>query len=124
MKRYLIAALAAFSLTACSSSPDTIVRDFYIHLADGNQKKAAELISPQSRAAWGAKIDVFLLASSEKIAKCDGIEKLEVVQTEDRGHIRVFKVTTTLKSKAPKCGVQNDTVKTLNTDGKWHIFLG
>lgn len=124
MKRYLIAAIAAFSLTACSSSPDTLVRDFYIHLADGNPNKAAELVSPQSRAAWGKKVDVFLLASAEKIAKCDGIERLEVVQTEDRGSIRVFKVTMTLKSKAPKCGVKNDTVKTFNADGKWHIFLG
>lgn len=124
MKRYLIAALAALSLTACSSSPDSVVRDFYIHLADGNPAKAAELISPQSRAAWDGKVDASLLVMSEKIAKCDGIKRLEITPQEDRGSIRVFKVTMTLKSKAPKCGVQNDTMKTFNADGKWHIFLG
>lgn len=124
MKRYLFAAVAALSLTACSSSPDSVVRDFYINLGDGNPAKAAELISPQSRAAWGGKVDAALLDMSEKIAKCDGIERLEVAPAENHGSMRVFKVTMTLKSKDPKCGVKNDTVKTFSADGKWHIFLG
>lgn len=124
MKHYLIAAVAALSLTACSSSPDSVLRDFYLHLDDGNPAKAAELISPQARAAWGGKLDARLASVSEQIAKCDGIERLEVVQTEERGSMRVFKVTLTLKSKESKCGAKSDTVKTFNADGKWHIFLG
>lgn len=124
MKRYLITALTALSLTACSSSPDKVVRDFYLHLDDGNPAKAAELISPQARAAWGGKLDARLASVSEQIAKCEGIERLDVVQTEERGLMRVFKVTLTLKSKESKCGVKNDSVKTFNANGTWHIFLG
>lgn len=124
MKRYLFAAVAALSLAACSSSPGSVVRDFYGNLDDGNLAEAAEMILPQSRVAWGGKVDAVLLDMSEKIAKCDGIDRLEVVQTEDRGSMRVFKVTVNLKSKGPKCGVKNDIVKTFKADGKWHIFLG
>lgn len=122
MKRYLIAAVAALSLTACSSSPDAVVRDFYIHLADGKPAKATELISPQSRAMWGGKVDAALVDFSERIAKCDGIERLEVVQTDERGAFRAFKVTMTMKDR--KCGVKEDTIKTINADGKWFIVLG
>lgn len=124
MKRYLITALAALSLTACSSSPDSVVRDFYVHLDDGNPTKAAELISPQARAAWGGKLDARLAGVAEQFAACGGIRRLEVVPAEERGSIRVFKVKITLKSEEPRCGVKNDTVKTFNADGTWHIFLG
>lgn len=124
MKRYLIAAIAAFLLTACSSSPDTVVRDFYNYLDNGKPVKAAELISPQSRAMWGGKVDAALVDFSERIAKCDGIEHLEVVQTAERGDLRAFKVTMTLKSKDRKCGVKVDSIKTINADGKWLIILG
>ncbi len=124
MKPYLIAAIAALSLTACSSSPDSVVRDFYIHLGDGNPSKAAELIAPQSRAMWGGKVDATLLGMSEKIAKCGGIDRLDVQQKEERGSVRVFSVKMTLNSKEPKCGVVNDTMKTIEADGKWRIFLG
>lgn len=126
MKRYLIAAIAALSLTACGSSPDGVVRDFYTHLADGNTTKAAELISPQLRSSWGGKLDAALLDVSTKIAKCDGIKKLVVEQDKERStdNLRVFKITMTMKSDAPKCGVKNDTIKTFKNDGKWHIHLG
>lgn len=126
MKRYLIVALVALSLTACGSSPDGVVRDFYGYLSDGNTTKAAELISPRSRDAWGPKIDAFLLDSAEKIAKCDGIKKLEVEQDKERStdNLRVFKVKMIMKSDAPKCGVKNDTIKILKNDGKWRIHLG
>lgn len=126
MKRYLIAAIAALSLTACGSSPDGVVRDFYTHLDDGNTTRAAELISPQLRSSWGSKLDAALLDVSTKIAKCDGIKKLEVEQDKDRSteKFHVFKITMTMKSDDPKCGVKNDTIKTFKNDGKWHIHLG
>lgn len=124
MKPYLIAAIAALSLTACSSSPDSVVRDFYIHLGDGNPSKAAELIAPQSRAMWGGKVDATLLGASEKIAKCGGIDRLEVKQKAEGGSVRVYSVKVDLKSKEPKCGVITDSVKMIEADGKWRIFLG
>jgi hypothetical protein len=126
MKSYLIAvaAIAALSLTACSSSPDSVVRDFYIHLGDGNPSKAAELIAPQSRAMWGGKVDAALLGMSQKIARCEGIDRLEVEQKQETDSMRIFSVKMTLKSKDPKCGVVTDTMKTIKADGKWQIFLG
>lgn len=126
MKRYLIAAIAALSLTACGSSPDGVVRDFYTHLEDGNTTKAAELISPQLRSSWGGKLDAVLLGASKKIAECDGIKKLEVEQDKERStdNLRVFKVKMIMKSDDSKCGVKNETIKTFKNDGKWHIFLG
>jgi hypothetical protein len=126
MKSYLIAAVAVLSLTACGSSPDGVVREFYTHLADGNTTKAAEMISPQTRSSWGGKIDVALLATSTKIAKCGGLKKLDIEQDKERStdNFRVFKVTVTMKSDDKKCGVINDTVKTFKNDGKWYIQVG
>lgn len=125
MKRYLIAAIAALSLTACSSSPDGLVRGFYGHLADGNTAKAAELIAPQIKAVWGGKIDAALLDMSTKIAQCDGIKKLEIEQDEKHStdNLRIFKVTMTMKSENPKCAARHDTIKTIKNDGEWRIRL-
>lgn len=124
IKTLILAAGAAALLAACGPTPDTVVRDFHTHLNEGKPDEALKLIDPASTRTWGPKLDAKMTGMAERMARCGGIDKLDVVKLSGVGDLAEFKVSASFKKPDDKqCAGTSATFKTRKIDGTWYIVL-
>lgn len=115
----ITAAVLAFSLAACSSSPESTVKSFYSAIDKANMDAALATIDPASQKTWGGKLNSALAEQMKKADSCGGIKSVEITESSAKGdtwygHALVTYNKETCKSSKSKYSV-------LKIDGKWLI---
>lgn len=121
-KRSFLAAAASLAalltLTACSSSPESTVEDFFSALDSGKIEKAVDYYSPQVRQVFGtAKVTAAAEQGARDFAKRGHLEKV-VVEVVRPGDERV-RVKALLLFKDGSKRSQDLTV--VKVEGKWYL---
>jgi hypothetical protein len=118
----LLAIVLVFSMTGCSSSsPSSVVKNFYKYTINEEYEKAASLFSQSAIDQFGiAKIEMIIQQQNEILMSMGGIQNFEVVDEtiiEDNAMVQV-KITFADGQE------ETDTVNLVKEDGKWKIDLG
>lgn len=120
-----LAVAAGLSLTACSSSPESVARDFYRNIGEGKPEKSLDLVHPKSRAAGGAAAENMVVAMSRQIARCGGIDQLSIDEGAKKRYLQLLRVKMVMKKAGESgCGNYWETIKVIKADGKWFLFFG
>ena len=108
--KFRLAIFSAFVmslLTACSPSPSSVIKDFYIDVSDGKIDEALGLFDLEQATSQGFSRDKLrsaLMSKSDEIhnEKCGGLAEVKVLNEEVRGDIATQKVRLTCKTRAWK----------------------
>jgi hypothetical protein len=118
MRTWLILA-AALLLSACSSSPETVAAKFGDAGAKGHVAEAMELLDPQVRQTFGAKLPLAIEQAQRKANARGGVKSVEAVKVSEEGDYATVTVTTYYNDGTSG----NGTTRLRRVDGKWYISM-
>ena len=116
-----LVAVVALLLTGCGRSPESTAERFYHAVGSGELTEAKGYLSKQIITSLGdQKMTAMLTVQYEAIAKCGGIDSVEV-DLKGEGELRSGTIITNF---AGDCKPRRESVKLLKEDGEWKITGG
>lgn len=116
--RFLVVS-AALLMAACSPSPESVVRDLYRHIDNGDADKVAELIDPEVRILLGGKLDAGIAYAINVYDNCGGMDSLDLKLIMDGDSRKGYEAN--IKFRDSECENKKETVLVVKIDGKWYV---
>lgn len=117
--RFMVVAAAALLMAACSPSPESVVRDFYRHVDNGDSEKAIKLVDPEVRMLLGGKLDAVIVNAINFYDKCGGMDSLDLKLVMDEKDRKGYEAS--VKFRNSNCKNSKDRMSAVKVDGKWYV---
>lgn len=119
MWRGAVILAAAFMLSACSKGPESVATQFSTAGGKGHVAEATELLDPQMRATFGAKLPMAIAAAQQKANARGGLKSVESEKLSQDGDYATVRVITHYNDGSST----SETARLRRVDGKWYISM-
>ena len=110
---------AAFMLSACSKGPESVAAKFTTAGSKGHVAEATELMDPQMRATFGAKLPMAIAQAERKASARGGLKSVEAEELSQDGDYATVRVITHYNDGSST----SETARLRRVEGKWYISM-
>jgi len=119
MWRGAILLAAALLLSACSKGPESVATKFTTAGSKGHVAEATELLDPQMKATFGAKLPMAIAAAERKANARGGLKSVESEKLSQDGDYATVSVISYYNDGSST----RENARLRRVDGKWYISM-